>query len=207
MSAAVSLYDQEHNSLGEYELPEDIFNVDIKPELINSVVKAHLAAGRLGTVSVKNRANIRGGGSKPWRQKGTGRARAGTVRSPLWTGGAVIHGPKPRSFQMKVNRKVKRQAVRMALSGKLRDSELVLVDDLSLQRPKTRDFARIQKAFSLEKPLIVVPKTDTTLDLATRNIPDVKLMSADNLNTYDILKHKHLVLTTQSVERLKQRFR
>ncbi|MCF8030279.1 MAG: 50S ribosomal protein L4 [Desulfohalobiaceae bacterium] len=203
--SAISLFDQQSNSLGEYELPEDIFNVPVKPEILNSVVKAHLAAGRLGTVSYKNRANIRGGGKKPWRQKGTGRARAGTVRSPLWAGGAVIHGPKPRAYAKKVNRKTKRLALKMALSGKYRDSELILVDRLSLDRPKTRDFAEIQNSFQLNKPLIVVSKKDTHLDLATRNIPGVKLVTAENVNTYDILKYEHLVLTTESVEKIKER--
>ena len=203
--SAISLFDQQTNSLGEYELPEDIFNVPVKPEILNSVVKAHLAAGRLGTVSYKNRATIRGGGKKPWRQKGTGRARAGSVRSPLWAGGAVIHGPKPRAYQKKVNRKTKRLALKMALSGKYRDSELILLDRLSLDRPKTRDFAEIQKSFQLNKPLIVVSKKDTHLDLATRNIPGVKVMTAENVNTYDILKYEHLVLTTESVEKIKER--
>lgn len=203
--SAITLYDQQSNSLGEFDLPEDLFNVPIRPEILNSVVKAHLSSGRLGTVQVKNRSAKRGGGRKPWPQKGTGRARHGSIRSPLWTGGAVIHGPKPRSFEKKINRKVKRQAMKMALSGKYRDQELVVLDRIELENPKTREFSSIQNALSLIKPLIVVSKTDTNLDLATRNIPDVKLMSADNLNTYDILKYKHLVLTAESVENLKER--
>ena len=203
--SAISLVDQYNNPVGEYELPEDIFNVPVKPEILNSVVKAHLAAGRLGTVHYKNRANIRGGGKKPWRQKGTGRARAGSVRSPLWTGGAVIHGPKAKSHEKKINRKTRRLALKMALSGKYNDSELVLLDDLSLDRPKTREFSRIQNSLNLSKPLIVVAKTDTNLDLATRNIPDAKLVTAGNLNTYDVLKYAHLVMTRQSVEKIKER--
>lgn len=203
--SAISLVDQYNNPVGEYELPEDIFNVPIKPEILNSVVKAHLASGRLGTVHYKTRSTIRGGGKKPWRQKGTGRARAGSVRSPLWPGGAIIHGPKPRAYDKKVNRKTKRLALKMALSGKLRDSELVLLNDLSLERPKTRDFTQIRSSLNLSKPLIVVAKKDTNLDLATRNIPDAKLISADNLNTYDILKYEHVVLTTEGVEKIKER--
>jgi large subunit ribosomal protein L4 len=203
--SAISLVDQYNNPVGEYELPEDIFDVSIKPEILNSVVKAHLASGRLGTVHYKTRSTIRGGGKKPWRQKGTGRARAGSVRSPLWPGGAIIHGPKARSYDKKVNRKTKRLALKMALSGKLRDSELVLLNDLSLERPKTRDFTQIRSSLNLSKPLIVVAKKDTNLDLATRNIPDAKLVSADNLNTYDVLKHEHVVLTTEGVEKIKER--
>ncbi len=203
--SAISLVDQYNNPVGEYKLPEDIFHVSIKPEILNSVVKAHLASGRLGTVHYKTRSTIRGGGKKPWRQKGTGRARAGSVRSPLWPGGAIIHGPKPRAYDKKVNRKTKRLALKMALSGKLRDSELVLLNDLSLERPKTRDFTQIQFSLNLSKPLIVVAKKDTNLDLATRNIPDAKLVTADNLNTYDILKYEHIVLTTEGVEKIKER--
>jgi large subunit ribosomal protein L4 len=203
--SAISLVDQNNNTLGEYELPEDIFNVTVRPEIVNSVVKAHLASGRLDTVHYKNRSAIRGGGKKPWRQKGTGRARAGSSRSPLWTGGAVIHGPKHKAYEKKINRKTKRLALKMALSGKYRDSELVVLNDLSLERPKTRDFSQIRKALSLNKPLIVVAKKDTTLDLATRNIPDAKLVSADNLNTYDVLKYEHLVFTTEGIEKIKER--
>ncbi|MEF8822602.1 MAG: 50S ribosomal protein L4 [Desulfohalobiaceae bacterium] len=203
--SAISLVDQYNNPVGDYELPEDIFDVPIKPEILNSVVKAHLASGRLGTVHYKTRSTIRGGGRKPWRQKGTGRARAGSVRSPLWPGGSIIHGPKPRAYDKKVNRKTKRLALKMALSGKLRDSELVLLNDLSLERPKTRDFTQIRSLLNLSKPLIVVAKKDTNLDLATRNIPDAKLVSADNLNTYDILKYEHVVLTTEGVEKIKER--
>ena len=203
--SAISLVDQYNNAVGEYELPEDIFNVAVKPEILNSVVKAHLASGRLGTVHYKTRSTIRGGGKKPWRQKGTGRARAGSLRSPLWPGGAIIHGPKPKAYAKKVNRKTKRLALKMALSGKYRDSELVLLDGLSLDRPKTRDFSKIRTTLNLSKPLIVVAKTDTNLDLATRNVPDAKLVSADNLNIYDVLKYEHLVLTTESVEKIKER--
>jgi large subunit ribosomal protein L4 len=203
--SAISLVDQYNNPVGEYELPEDIFNVPIKPEILNSVVKAHLASGRLGTVHYKTRSTIRGGGKKPWRQKGTGRARAGSTRSPLWPGGALIHGPKSKAYDKKVNRKTKRLALKMALSGKLRDSELVLLNDLSLERPKTRDFSQIRSSLNLSKPLIVVAKKDTNLDLATRNIPDAKLVSADNLNTYDVLKYEHVVLTSEGVEKIKER--
>jgi large subunit ribosomal protein L4 len=203
--SAISLVDQFNNAVGEYELPDEIFNVAVKPEILNSVVKAHLASGRLGSVHYKTRSTIRGGGKKPWRQKGTGRARAGSVRSPLWPGGAIIHGPKPKAYDKKVNRKTKRLALKMALSGKIRDSEFVLLDTLHLDRPKTRDFGEIRSALNLSKPLIVVAKKDTNLDLATRNIPDAKLVSADNLNTYDVLKYAHLVMTTQGVEQIKER--
>ncbi len=203
--AVVSVYDQEKNVVGEVNLPEEIFSVPAKPEILNLVVKSQLASGRLGTVSVKTRSTIRGGGRKPWRQKGTGRARAGTVRSPLWTGGAVTHGPKPRSYELKVNRKVKRLALKMALSSKQGDDNLYVVQSIELDRPKTRDFAAIQSNFDWRKALIVVPEKERNLELATRNIPGVKLIKPEQLNVYELLKYHQLVLTPAVVEHLKER--
>jgi len=203
--AVVNVYDQEKNVVGEVNLPEDIFAIKAKPEILNLVVKSQLASGRVGTVSVKTRSTIRGGGRKPWRQKGTGRARAGTVRSPLWTGGAVTHGPAPRKHEVKVNRKVKRLAMKMALSSKQDDDNLVVVQSFELDRPKTRDFAVIQSTFGFRKALIVVPEKERNLELATRNIPGVKLVSPEQLNVYELLKYPQLVLTPAVVEHLKER--
>ncbi len=132
--------------VGEIELPDTIFNVEVKPGILNFVVKAHLAAKRVGTASVKTRSTIRGGGKKPWRQKGTGRARVGTIRSPLWVGGAVAHGPKPRDYSFKVNKKVKRLAMKMALSSKLQGQKLIIVDKLEVDEPKTKMFVKIKKS-------------------------------------------------------------
>jgi large subunit ribosomal protein L4 len=169
------------------------------------VVKAQLAAKRAGTVGVKNRSKIRGGGRKPWRQKGTGRARAGTVRSPLWTGGAVTHGPKMRDFSVKVNKKVKRLALRMALSAKVAEQSLLIVDDMSMPSYKTKDFVQVQNALNLEKGLIVVSKKDNNLSLGSRNIPNVKVIEHNQLGVYDILNTNTLVLTPQVVEHLEER--
>ncbi len=201
----VNVYDQEKNVVGEIELPDEIFGVEVKPEILHFVVRAHLAAKRQGTVSVKTRSTISGGGRKPWRQKGTGRARAGSIRSPLWRGGAVIHGPKPRDYSFKVNKKLKRLALKMALTSKLINDELLVVDKIKTNSHKTKEFIQIKNKLELKKALIVLPEKDNNLILASRNVPDVKLIGPENLNTYDILKCESLVITPEIVETLKQR--
>jgi large subunit ribosomal protein L4 len=197
--------DKQNTPVGEITLPDDIFNVPVRPEILHHVVKAQLAAKRAGTVGVKTRSQTRGGGRKPWRQKGTGRARAGSVRSPLWTGGAVTHGPTMRDYSIKVNKKVKRLAMRMALSSKLAEQCLVVVDDMTLNSHKTQDFVQVQKALKLEKGLIVVSKKDNNLSLGSRNVPGVKVIEGSQLGVYDILNTQILVVTPQVVEHLQGR--
>ncbi|MCF8040066.1 MAG: 50S ribosomal protein L4 [Desulfohalobiaceae bacterium] len=197
--------DQENNQVGEIELVEEIFGVEVKPEVLHQVVKAHLAAKRVGTASCKTRSNIRGGGAKPWRQKGTGRARAGTRRSPLWNGGAVTHGPTPRSYQLKVNKKLKKAALKMALSGKLMDQSLLILDEIRLDRPKTRDFLEVKNKLALKKALIVLPKQDNNVELATRNVPGINVIEQSNLNVYDILNASQVILTKEVIEHLQER--
>ncbi len=201
----VQVIDKQSHPVGELTLPEEIFSVDVRPEILHQVVKAQLAAKRAGTVGVKNRSKIRGGGRKPWRQKGTGRARAGTVRSPLWTGGAVTHGPMMRDYSVKVNKKVKRLALRMALSAKVSEQSLLIVDDMSMPSSKTKDFVQVQNALNLEKGLIVVSKKDNNLSLGSRNVPHVKVIEHNQLGVYDILNTNTLVLTPQVVEHLEER--
>ncbi len=201
----VNIYDMERNVVGELELPEDIFGIEVKPELLNFVVKAHLAAKRVGTTSVKTRSTIRGGGKKPWRQKGTGRARVGTIRSPLWRGGAVAHGPSPRDYSFKINKKVKRLALKMALSSKVKDERLTVIEKIELDAPKTKGFVRIKKTFGLKKSLIVLPKQDRNIFLSTRNLPDVKYMLDKDVNVYDLLKYENVVVTPEVIENLKER--
>jgi len=201
----VQIMDKTNSPVGEMSLPEEIFNVQVKPEILHQVVKAQLASKRAGTVGVKNRSQIRGGGRKPWRQKGTGRARAGSVRSPLWTGGAVTHGPQQRDYSLKINKKVKRLALRMALAAKLAEKSLIVVDDMSLASHKTREFAQVQKALDIEKGLIVVAKKDNNLSLASRNVPGVRVIADNQLGVYDILNTSLLIMTPQVVEHLQER--
>jgi large subunit ribosomal protein L4 len=206
--AVVNVVDQENTVVDEISLSDDVFGVEVRPELLNQVVKAHLAAKRVGTASVKTRSTIRGGGRKPWRQKGTGRARAGSVRSPLWTGGAITHGPNPdRNFRLKINKKVKRLALRMALSSKLAAGELTVISKLELQRPKTKDFDGIRRKLQLDKALVVVGQKDDNLELASRNIPNIRLVGKDQINVYDILLYPQLVVTPEVIETLEERLR
>jgi len=159
----------------------------------------------VGKASVKTRSTIRGGGKKPWRQKGTGRARVGSIRSPLWRGGAVAHGPRPRDYSFKVNKKIKRLALKMALSSKVKNNELTVIDRIELDTPKTKEFVKIKDAFALKKSLIVLPKQDRNISLSTRNIPDVKYMLDKDINVYDLLKYDTVVLTPEVIENLKER--
>ncbi len=201
----VNIMDKQNTPVGEITLPDEIFNVPVRPEILHQVVKAQLAAKRTGTVGVKTRSQIRGGGRKPWRQKGTGRARAGSVRSPLWTGGAVTHGPQMRDYSIKVNKKVKRLAMRMALSSKVAEQSLVVVDDMSMNSHKTQEFVQIQTSLNLQRGLIVVSKKDNNLSLGSRNVPGVKVIEGSQLGVYDILHAKMVVITPQVVEHLQER--
>jgi len=196
---------QNNEEVGEVELKEEVFGVEVRPELLHLVVRAHLAAKRQGTVSVKNRAKVRGGGKKPWRQKGTGRARAGSIRSPLWKGGGVVHGPQPRDYSFKVNKKVKRLALKMALSSLLKENRLKVVDKFDLPEIKTKKFVEIKNNLSLKKPLIVVQERCNNLELSARNVPGVTVLLQDFVNTYETLKHSEVVIEKEAILKLQER--
>ncbi|MHC1711818.1 MAG: 50S ribosomal protein L4 [Solidesulfovibrio sp.] len=203
--ANVKLYDQGRQEIGTVDLAPEVFEVEVQPELLHLVVRAQLAAKRAGTHSVKTRAMVSGGGRKPWRQKGTGRARAGSTRSPLWRGGAVVHGPEPRDYTFKVNRKVRQLALRMALSTKLGDDSLVLIETLSVPEIKTKLMLKVTSDFGLKKALIVLPESDNNLELSARNIPGIKVVRQDMLNVYDVLKHDHLVMVKDAALKVQER--
>lgn len=203
--ANVKLFDQGNQEIGTVDLAPEVFEVEVQPELLHLVVRAQLAAKRAGTHSVKTRAYVSGGGKKPWRQKGTGRARAGSTRSPLWRGGAIVHGPEPRDYTFKVNRKVRQLALRMALSAKVGDASLVLVDTLSVPEVKTKHMVKVTSDFGLKKALIVLPASDNNLELSARNIPGIKVVREDMLNVYDVLRHDHLVLVKDAALKIQER--
>ena len=203
--ANVKLYDQASQEIGTVDLAPEVFEVEVQPELLHLVVRAQLAAKRVGTHSVKTRAYVSGGGKKPWRQKGTGRARAGSNRSPIWRGGAIVHGPQPRDYTFKVNRKVRQLALRMALSAKLVDSSLVLVDALSVPEVKTKHMVKVTSDFGWKKALIVLPASDNNLELSARNIPGIKVVREDMLNVYDVLRHDHLVMVKDAALKVQER--
>ncbi|MHC1744653.1 MAG: 50S ribosomal protein L4 [Syntrophobacteraceae bacterium] len=200
----VDLYNTNRDVVGQLELRDDIFGVPVKPHVLHEVVVYQLAKRRAGTVNTKGRSEVRGGGKKPWRQKGTGRARAGTSRSPIWRGGGTIHGPKPRSYEMRVPKKVRRLALKMALSQKLIDSELLVVDQFELDRIKTKEFVSLLGRFDLGKTLVVIPGADEMVEKSARNIPNVKVLRSEGLNVYDLLNYHHLLMTRDSVGKIEE---
>lgn len=204
--AVVKVYDQDKKEAGEMTLAADVFEVEVRPEILNLVVRAQLAAKRAGTHATKTRAFVSGGGAKPWKQKGTGRARSGSNRSPIWRGGAAVFGPAPRDYSFKVNSKVRALALKMALSTRLAGENLMVLKGISLPEAKTKHFAKVAGALGLEKALIVTPEADNTLTLSSRNIPGITLTTPMGLSVYEILKHKQLVLLEGAVESVQARF-
>jgi len=203
--ASVKLFDQARQEIGAVELSPEVFEVEVQPELLHLVVRAQLAAKRAGTHSVKTRSTVRGGGRKPWRQKGTGRARAGSTRSPLWRGGAIVHGPEPRDYTFKVNRKVRQLALRMALSSKLVSDSLVLLEGLSVPEIKTKHMVKVATDFGLKKALIVLPASDNNLELSARNLPGIKVVREDMLNVYDVLRYDQLIMLKDAALMVQER--
>ena len=204
--ALVKIYDQNKQETGEINLDSDIFEVPVRPEILNLVVRAQRAAYRVGTHAAKERSQVSGGGKKPFAQKGTGRARAGSTRSPLWRGGAVLFAPKPRDHSFKVNKKVRSLALKMALSSRLADDSLMVVRAIDLAEIKTKDFVKVAGSLGLEKALVIAPAENINLKLSARNVPGITVMTAGQLNVYDILRHSQLVLLEETVAPLEARF-
>ncbi len=186
----------------EIELPDEVFAYPVKPHLIWEAIKAYLSNQRKGTASTKTRGEVSGGGRKPWRQKGLGRARAGSIRSPLWRHGGVTFGPKPRDYSIKLPKKMRRNALKSALSGKVRDKELLIVDDLTFETHKTKEFKSFLDKFELKSVLVVDLSENKNLHLASRNIPKVKFVDFRNLNVYDVMTHKNVLFSERGVTAL-----
>ena len=202
--ATLEIFDKERNSTGSAELSDNVFGVEVKPHLLHHVVVAQLAGRRAGTHQTKTRRDVSGGGKKPFRQKGTGRARMGTTRSPLMPGGGVIFGPHPRSYDIKVNRKEMKAALRGALSSKAQENQIVLVDDLTLPAPKTREFLKVASALGLTSALLVIDGADDNLVLGSRNLKQFKTLPVAALNVYDILSYEQLVLTRTALDKINE---
>ena len=197
------VFSQAREPVGEMELPAEIFGQPVRRHLLYEVVKMQMANRRGGTASTKTRGEVRGGGRKPWRQKGTGRARAGSTRSPLWVGGGTVFGPRPRSYSYRMPRQARRAALRSALSLKRREGRLVVVDKLELAEVKTRRMAEVLGALAIEgSVLIVFGERNEAVERAARNLPGVKVLGVDGLNVYDLLRYRNLVLTREGVQRL-----
>jgi large subunit ribosomal protein L4 len=201
----VKIYDQTRKEVGQMELAPSVFEIEVQPELLHLAVRAQLAAKRAGTHSVKTRSFVSGGGRKPWRQKGTGRARAGSSRSPIWRGGAVVHGPQPRDYSFKLNKKVRQLALKMALSAKVSDEGILFVDKLDVAEAKTKFMVKVAGDLGLKKALIVLSGSDNKLERSARNLPGIKVIRQDMLNVYDILLYDQVVMAKEAVELVQER--
>lgn len=191
------------SEVGTIDLNDSIFAVEVNTHVMHQAVVQYLANQRQGTQSALTRAEVRGGGRKPWRQKGTGRARQGSIRSPQWTGGGVVFAPKPRDYSFKLNKKVKRLALKSALTTKVNDGKLVVLDELTVNA-KTKEMASVLNNINVAKALVVVEDNNNNAVVAARNIPTVKTASVNTINVYDVLKYDSLVLTKAVVEKIEE---
>ena len=203
--AIADVFNMDGEKVSETNLADEIFDVPVKQHVLHEMVTMQLVSRRAGTAATKGRSDVRGGGQKPYRQKGTGRARAGTRRSPLWRGGGVVFGPSPRSYRYKVPKKVRRQALKMALTSKLQDKALIVVDRLVLEPAKTKRFVEVMAALKTGRALIVTDRKIQSLELSSRNVPDFKVLRSEGLNVYDVLRFKNLVLLEPSVKQIAER--
>lgn len=188
------------------EFNEAIFGVKSRPHLLHQAVVMQLANRRAGSASTKSKGLVRGGGKKPWRQKGTGRARAGSIRSPLWVGGGTVFGPQPRDYSYRMPRTARREALLSALSTKKREDKLIVVDKIELDRPKTKQMVEALAGLKVESALIVIPRADANIERAARNLPRVKVLRVEGLNVYDLLRYEHLILTESALKALEERW-
>ncbi|MBI4798829.1 MAG: 50S ribosomal protein L4 [Desulfarculus sp.] len=200
----VEVYDANNQKVGEIELSETVFGAEIKPYLLHEVVVWQLAKRRQGNACTKSRHEVRGGGKKPWRQKGTGRARSGSRRSPLWRGGGVAFGPKPRDYGYTLPKKVKKAALRVALSDKLNEQKIIVMRGFDLSQVKTKAFVEVLRRFATDDALIVTAEPDVNLEKSSRNVPKIKVLRAEGLNVYDILRHERLFLLEPAVARIEE---
>jgi large subunit ribosomal protein L4 len=201
----VALYNVSGSQVGEVELADNVFGITPNTHVLHSAVLLQQAAERRGTHKTKGRSEVRGGGRKPWKQKGTGRARQGSIRSPQWVGGGTVFGPTPRSYGFKLPRKVRRLAIKSALSTKVISNEIVVLDQLALATPKTKEFAAILNNLKVaRKALVVTANYEDNVALSARNIPGVKFVAADGINVLDVLQYDRLIITKEAVEKVQE---
>ncbi|CAM3763488.1 MULTISPECIES: 50S ribosomal protein L4 [Paenibacillus] len=201
----VALYNVSGSQVGEVELNEAVFGIEPNVHVMHSAVLLQRASLRRGTHKVKGRSEVRGGGRKPWKQKGTGRARQGSIRAPQWKGGGTVFGPTPRSYTFKLPKKVRRLAIKSALSSKVNDNAIIVLDQLTLNAPKTKEFANILSNLKVgRKALIVAPSYDDNVALSARNIPGVKFVAADGINVLDVLSYDQLIITKEAVQKVEE---
>ena len=202
--AKVSVYNMEGKEVETMELDDAVFGVEVNEHLVHMAVVQQLANNRQGTQKAKTRSEVRGGGRKPWRQKGTGHARQGSTRAPQWTGGGVVFAPTPRDYSFKLNKKEKRAALKSALSSRVAENKFVVVDELKFDAIKTKDFAKVMSNLGVEKALVVINDNDTNVVMSAKNIPTVKTASTSTINVYDILKYNTVVVTKDAVNTIQE---
>jgi len=200
----LDVYDINNNRVSEIELSDSVFSAEIKKDLIYEVVRMQMASRRRGTSSTKGRSDVRGGGRKPWRQKGTGRARAGTRSSPIWRGGGVVFGPKPKDYSYKVPKKVRKAALISVLSMKVREERILILKGFPMEEIKTKKFKEALDRFGLKSVLFVLDGSDSVLEKSSRNLEEVKMVRSEGVNVYDLLKYNNLVLLEPAVKKIEE---
>ncbi len=202
----IEIIDRNNNVVEKVSLREEVFGLRVRKDILHEAVVNYLANQRQGTHAVKTRGMVRGGGKKPWKQKHTGRARHGSTRSPLWKGGGVVFGPQPRDYGYKLTKKQRRLALKTALSAKVKDGELTVIDSLVFEKPRTREMVKLLKDLGMEgkSVLVVVPEKDDNVYLSARNIPGASVMRAADLNTYDVLVHNHVLMTREALDKVQE---
>ena len=202
--AKVSVFNMEGKEVGSMDLNDSIFAVEINEHLVHMAVVQQLANNRQGTQKAKTRSEVSGGGRKPWRQKGTGHARQGSIRAPQWTGGGVVFAPTPRDYSFKLNKKEKRAALKSALTSVVNENKFIVVDELKLDSIKTKDFAKVLTNLNVEKALVVLDTNDQNVVMSAKNIPTVKTALTNTINVYDILKYNTVVVTKAAVDQIQE---
>ncbi|MBT0654455.1 50S ribosomal protein L4 [Geomobilimonas luticola] len=200
--ATIDVFDIKKNKVGEMDLNDAVFNGDVKEYLIHEAVKIQLANRRAGTVAVKNRSAVSGGGKKPFRQKGTGQARQGCIRAPHYPGGGVAFGPQPKTYNLSMNKKARKGALRSALSLMYKENKLTVLDALNIEQVSTKSFVGVLNGFALHKTLIVIDGVNHNLELSARNIKDVKVLKTEGLNIFDIMKYQSIIFTQDAVRKV-----
>ena len=201
---SVALYNKKGEKVGDINLSDNVFGTEVNADVLHQVVVAQLANKRQGTQSAKTRSEVSGGGIKPWRQKGTGRARQGSIRAPQWIHGGVVFAPKPRDYRVSIPKSMRRVAMKSALSSKVKDNEIVVLENLEVEKPKTKEIVNMLNAFNAKKTLIVVAESNQNVYRSAKNIPGVKVIPANNLNVYDILKYEKFLVTKDAVSKIEE---
>jgi large subunit ribosomal protein L4 len=200
--AVADVFNIEKKKVAQVDLNDAVFGAEVNEAIIYDVVKMQLASRRSGTASTKTRSDVSGGGKKPWRQKGTGRARAGTTRSPIWRGGGIVFGPHPRDYSYSIPKKVRKKAIISALSMKFKENKMLILKDFPMEKISTRIFKGVFDLFSLKKALFILDDNNAVLLKSSRNIKNVKMIRSEGINVYDILNHEHLILLEPSVKKI-----